>query len=102
MVRGVKNSNKSRKVAEALVNRISLVRSILPTNLVHIFHFISLTGTVSHSVAIKVDARFFVKMYKQVDALRFKPSLWEFQRNSAPNRVVKAPDLNQAVSSSNP
>lgn len=64
MVRGVKNSNKRRKVAEALVNRISPVRSILPTNLVHGFHFISLTGTVLHSVAINVDARFFVRMYK--------------------------------------
>ena len=74
----------------------------MSTNLVHGFHFISLTGTVSLSVTIKVDARFFVRMYKQVDALRFKRSLWEFQTNSAPNLVVKAPDLNLAVAGSNP
>lgn len=68
----------------------------------HGFHFISLTGTVSHSVAIKFDARFFIRMYKQVDALRFKPYLWEFQTNSSPNLVIKTPDLNLTVAGSNP
>jgi hypothetical protein len=40
-------------------------------------------------------------MYKMVDTLRFKPSLWEFQTNSAPN-LVKVPDPNLAVAGSNP